>query len=439
MKCKDNCSHSLKTKLQSFKSFFYTFVAIFSIKNTFSSLLNHMKKFFLYVFFSSTSLLAQTQGNPVFEYDFNSCNLFEATNFGRPASLNSALKCSCGLGGQSLELNGGTILSLPQEVLQLFNRNFTIDFYFKLTPSILPVEIMSTQINCSLDSNFNLKYLPDTKELLLQFSENTSEYYEIRGAVKDGCWNRVTFTKSQLDYTLYINNEKVKTINANRTVPVAKGAILKFSGSGCLTPNVQAIKGDIDEISIYDRALSRQELLNDYFYPDVIITPDTTIFKGESVEIKVGESCFNDFTWSPTTSLDNPNNLDVISKPESTIKYTLLVNTNACAVSSDVTIFVLDRDDKVCSSLLFPTIFSPNGDGLNDEIGISNNFIVQDIFEYSIYDKWGGRVKSFSSKKDTWDGTLNGKAMPGGSYMYNIKYTCKDNEYTSSGAFMLLK
>lgn len=398
-----------------------------------------MKKLFALLFFSVSFLVAHTQVSPIFDYNFNNCNLFEATNFGAPASLNTNLECNCGLGGQALKLNGNTRLSLPQEVLQLFNRNFTIDFYFKLEPSILPVEIMSTQTNCSLDSNFNLKYLPDTKELLLQFSENTSEYYEIRGAVKDGCWNRVTITKSQLDYTMYINNNKVKTINANRTVPVAKRAVLNFSGSGCLSSNVQSIKGNIDEISIYDRALSKQDLLNNYFYPDKIITPDTTIFKGESVEIRVGESCFKDFTWSPIATLDNPNNLDVVATPALTTKYTLLVNTDACAVSSDVTIYVLDRAEKDCAKLLFPTIFSPNGDNLNDVIGISNNFIIQDIKEYSIYDKWGGRVSSFSSKTDTWDGTVNGKQMPGGSYMYNIKYTCKDQDYISSGTFMLLK
>lgn len=398
-----------------------------------------MKKFFLFTVFSFTFFCLESQIRPVFDYNFNSCNLLEATNFGSSAILSNPIECSCGLGDQSIKLNGNARLALPQEVLQLFNRNFTIDFYFKLEPSVLPVEIMSTQKNCSLDSNFNLKYLPDTKELLLQFSENTNEYYEIRGKVKDGCWNRVTITKSQLDYSMYINNEKVKTINANRTIPIAKGAVLNFSGSGCTSPTVQGIKGNIDEISIYDRALSKQELLSNYFYPDKILTPDTTIFKGESVEIRVGESCFKDFTWTPTSSLDNSNNLDVIATPISTTKYSLLVNIDACSVTSEVTVYVLDRDEKDCSKLLFPTVFSPNSDNLNDVIGISNNFIIQEIKEYSIYDKWGGKVTSFTSKVDTWDGTINGKEMPGGSYMYNIKYSCRDNDYNTSGAFMLLK
>ena len=86
-----------------------------------------------------------------------------------------------------------------------------------------------------------------------------------------------------------------------------------------------------------------------------------------------------------------------------------------------------------------PRAFTPNGDRLNDDFGISNIFLVDDINTFNIYDKWGGKVFVSGSKHDRWDGTQNGNQLPGGAYTYWISYTCKNETFTKTGNFVMLK
>lgn len=67
---------------------------------------------------------------------------------------------------------------------------------------------------------------------------------------------------------------------------------MTFANSPCNTVNLaNKMKGRIDEITLYKRALSDLEILNFYKFPDKIKTENTTIFKGESILIESGTTC----------------------------------------------------------------------------------------------------------------------------------------------------
>lgn len=68
-----------------------------------------------------------------------------------------------------------------------------------------------------------------------------------------------------------------------------------------------------------------------------------------------------------------------------------------------------------------PTFISPNGDGINDEWDFS---YVKDLKSLHIYDRFGKLVFHKTKNDPTlqWNGKLNGKTLPSGSYWYTITF-----------------
>lgn len=76
---------------------------------------------------------------------------------------------------------------------------------------------------------------------------------------------------------------------------------------------------------------------------------------------------------------------------------------------------------KVLRPIIIPNAFSPNGDGINDTWGITNlgdypNAVVE------VFNRYGQPVfRSLGGYSKAWDGKLNGKELPIGTYYYIIE------------------
>jgi len=81
------------------------------------------------------------------------------------------------------------------------------------------------------------------------------------------------------------------------------------------------------------------------------------------------------------------------------------------------------------TTLFIPTSFTPNGDGLNDVFLIQGEAIDFDMFEFSIYNRWGERIFFSINPLYGWDGreTATGEKVTGGSYPYVLKYKRHDS------------
>jgi gliding motility-associated-like protein len=77
---------------------------------------------------------------------------------------------------------------------------------------------------------------------------------------------------------------------------------------------------------------------------------------------------------------------------------------------------------KNCIYIGIPNAFTPNGDTKND---IFKPEIFQSVkaFSFIVFNRYGQTVFETREYGKGWDGTLNGKAQPSGSYVYHIKYT----------------
>lgn len=70
---------------------------------------------------------------------------------------------------------------------------------------------------------------------------------------------------------------------------------------------------------------------------------------------------------------------------------------------------------EVIEGMEFPNSFSPNGDGVNDELVLMNSGIKE--FSLSVYDRWGNPVFESNAAKLSWDGrTSSGVLVNPGTY-----------------------
>jgi gliding motility-associated-like protein len=70
-----------------------------------------------------------------------------------------------------------------------------------------------------------------------------------------------------------------------------------------------------------------------------------------------------------------------------------------------------------------PNVFSPNGDGKNDNFKLFANNKVKKILNMEIYNRWGDKVYAksdieISPEDDGWDGTFNGTDVTPSVYIY---------------------
>ena len=71
------------------------------------------------------------------------------------------------------------------------------------------------------------------------------------------------------------------------------------------------------------------------------------------------------------------------------------------------------------SSLQVPNVFTPNGDGMNDEFRVQYRSIAE--FHCWVYNRWGKLVYEWTDPAKGWDGTIGGRPAAEGAYFYVIR------------------
>ncbi|MFM8912963.1 MAG: gliding motility-associated C-terminal domain-containing protein, partial [Flammeovirgaceae bacterium] len=178
------------------------------------------------------------------------------------------------------------------------------------------------------------------------------------------------------------------------------------------------------KISDFTLALS-----NDYY----------VINQGESVQLSAagGET----YLWLPTTGLNNNTIASPIASPITTIEYEVTAyDSIKCSQKKQVKVEVIKTG-------FLPSLFTPNGDGKNDELrilGLSN----PSEFEFKIYNREGSIVyESFNwqtSANVGWDGTKGGTPQPAGLYYWKLAGTQANGQQLlingkSNGSVLLVR
>ena len=115
---------------------------------------------------------------------------------------------------------------------------------------------------------------------------------------------------------------------------------------------------------------------------------------------------------------NDENLFEVFSDPSSYRVVCMVTGTECpcetCAQdSTEITVNISASDLRV------PNVFTPNGDGLNDEFRVQYRSIVE--FHCWVYNRWGRLVYEWTDPAKGWDGTFNGRPAAEGAYFYVIR------------------
>lgn len=105
-------------------------------------------------------------------------------------------------------------------------------------------------------------------------------------------------------------------------------------------------------------------------------------------------------------------------------------NSFGCTDTMGFTIVALEE-------LVIPNIFTPNGDGSNDEFYFKIDPNSVKTFKATIFDRWGKKVTEFANVKEKWDGG----SYPAGTYYYIIEASDINNQplKQNHGFFKMMK
>ncbi|MFB6307273.1 MAG: PKD domain-containing protein, partial [Flavobacteriales bacterium] len=85
-----------------------------------------------------------------------------------------------------------------------------------------------------------------------------------------------------------------------------------------------------------------------------------------------------------------------------------------------------------------PNAFSPNGDGVNDELNVLGGPFKK--IDFRVFNEWGEQIFRTTDQEKGWNGKIDGKAQPNGRYIYTVKgITVDGNEVDMKGEVNLIK
>lgn len=114
-----------------------------------------------------------------------------------------------------------------------------------------------------------------------------------------------------------------------------------------------------------------------------------------------------------------------------TYNVVLTVSNVNCENSDSVSIKIVE------SKIEVPPVFTPNGDGINDEFRVAYQSIVK--FRCWIFNRWQKQLFYWTDPQKGWDGSINGKPARPGAYFYVIEAEGSDGEkYNLKGSINLL-
>ena len=409
-----------------------------------------MKKIWIFIFtLAYLGLNGQTTIGLIAFYPFDS-TLTDVTgntaNTGFPMGDPSH---GCGAESDALYLDGGQdqVAFMGPIVREFDKEDFTFSMYFKSTGlGGTQVLLAKQRLDCNTDNSIFVRYVPLNKTVNVYLGESETVNAQINQRLStDLCWHHITVVRKGGTLQLYVNGEFSGEVTSSKRVDIYNDGDLILGGSDCLIGSETTFHGYIDDFKVYNRALPPEEIALLYNAPDMIANQDTIIFLGSSIDIDVTSTCADQFSWSPSIGITQPNaaqtSITPIQKGDFTYKLGFTETSASCTAIDSINISVIDPQDLDCAKIFIPNAFTPNGQGpfKNETFGISNPFAIQELISFQVFDRWGNMVFVAEDPFQRWDGTYKGKAVNPGVMLYKVQYRCNGEFISEAGSLTILR
>jgi gliding motility-associated-like protein len=164
-------------------------------------------------------------------------------------------------------------------------------------------------------------------------------------------------------------------------------------------------------------------------------SPDqVSLLPSQTIQLKLEASNLRSVTWSPGIGLDRTDIRNPVAVPlQDIVYYVTATDVNGCKDSDSVIVKVLPLDE-----FYVPTAFTPNNDGLNDNI--------KPIFgadytlgEFSIFNRLGEKIFTTNKRGEGWNGQVQGIPQTTAVYVWMLKAYRNGQLFQKKGIFLLIR
>lgn len=254
--------------------------------------------------------------------------------------------------------------------------------------------------------------------------------------VNDGNWHHLVVVIDGNSWSMSIDCQLDTTIFGialNPALDNPEPLAIGYYPFGGGTFDHNYFEGSIDEVRIYNRVLIPAELklicdinyvdtISSAFIPPPTVPQDDSVCIGTNITFQA-KSDTGTVYWLDSLGTILDTGLTYTTVVDKDMTYFLYTDVNGNQ-SDMISLHIKALD---CKGAIFPNVFTPNGDGVNDYL----RFIIPyaTCFDLVIYNRWGVEVYKSNQVEFGWDGRLvsSGTTVPDGVYFYTLTY-CVNGE-----------
>ncbi len=198
-------------------------------------------------------------------YSFNQCDARDDSKGGSFGVMNGNVSCWCGIEDKGLLLDGNqSYVEFTGPVNRYFTTSdFTVSFYFKANQySIFPQSLLSKRASCDEYNMLDIQLDQNLRQIDTDFHETPDkDFPEISPEFEQEGWKHYVLVRHDFWAYTYINGQLVRKGRRCSGIDISNEALLNFSNSPCVDQGgTRRFKGVLDELRIYERSLSAEEV-----------------------------------------------------------------------------------------------------------------------------------------------------------------------------------
>lgn len=202
-------------------------------------------------------------------FSFNSCDGRDDSGRGSFAQPQGNVRCWCGVEDEGLLFDGESAhLIFNGPVNDYFTTSdFTISFYIKPEMrSAFPLSLLSKRADCGEEQFLDILLDYSQREISTLFQETEFKYFPgLSPEPTASGWLHFALVREGARARTYINGHLRRESTRCSGVNIANAAPLSFADSPCTdTGRARRFRGVLDELRVFDRALTHEEILDLY-------------------------------------------------------------------------------------------------------------------------------------------------------------------------------
>jgi hypothetical protein len=223
-------------------------------------------RFLIFFIIPFISFLAEDPDSSLIAYySFDNCDARDDSGFGSDGKMYGYPECWCGVKDDGLLFDGKDDYLVFEGIVNRYfsTSDLTVSFFIRPEVSMpFKRQLLSKRDSCNQGPQLDFQFNGSFQRVDIECRENEYNYFSGLSADSDAqMWQHIVLVRKGIYAYTFINGTLRQKSRKCRGVDISNDAFLRFSDSPCMGEGLRRFKGVLDELKIFDRAFSEEEVL----------------------------------------------------------------------------------------------------------------------------------------------------------------------------------